>query len=122
MGIEGGSLEGVARIRLGRGVVGNTTYAIIAFMLCSAIAVTALRSEPYLALAAIALFGAVFVIYLLGTWRFAEKNPALAMLGDSEWLKYHQSQMGAQGVQEIPHMPPGPENHRTIVHQDEGAS
>jgi hypothetical protein len=92
----GANPEGIARFRLGRGVLGNTTYAFWA-AIAGAVAMTvALRNEPSMALIADGGIAVVFLIYLFGTYAFAHTHPDMAMLGDMEWLQWYKDQMGAK--------------------------
>lgn len=87
-----GSPDALARVRMGRGVVGNTTYAFWAACAAIIAALLFLSSSPLYALAAIFLVGSLFVIFMLRTHAFADKHPDLAMLGDTEWLQYKELQ------------------------------
>jgi len=89
------NLEGVSRLRLGRGVLGNTTYAVVAYLIATAAVTWSLNKTPEWALLAVLVLTTVFVVYLVGSYIFAHLHPDLAMLGDSEWLTYQQ-QMGAK--------------------------
>lgn len=98
--------DGGARIRLGRGVVGNTTYGFCAAAASVGVVGWSLRDTPAAALTAIALLCVVFLIYLIGTWRFADKHPDRAMLGDSEWLRWwEQERTGLRGLPNAPNTP-----------------
>jgi hypothetical protein len=57
------------------------------------------------ALAAIALVGGIYLVYLFTTHRFADKHPDLAALGDSEWLAWAQGQIAAKNMPVIPTTP-----------------
>jgi hypothetical protein len=92
----GTNLEGVARLRLGRGVVGNTTYAFYAAVAAMVLVTGALHNSASMAFAADVFIGIMYLIYLAGTYFFAHGHPDLAMLGDSEWLAYRQSEMAAK--------------------------
>lgn len=97
--------EGLARIRLGRGVVGNTTYAWI--ILCPTVVglVWALNATPWFAVGLVGAILLVFLIFLLGTYMFANKHPALAALGDTEYLQLQEAQMAAKNLPKIPEGP-----------------
>lgn len=94
--------EGLARIRLGRGVVGNTTYAFISVV--AAVAVVAFFFKGNLTVGAwiIGALLLVFVIYFLGIFWFAHKHPNVAMLGDAEYLQLMESKMAAAGLRTLP--------------------
>jgi len=91
-----GNLEGVARLRLGRGVVGNTTYGLYAALAAAAVITVALKDSPWAALTADAGIGVAYLLYLAGTYIFSHAHPDLAMLGDSEWLAYRQAEMASK--------------------------
>lgn len=94
--------EGVARIRLGRGVVGNTTYAFWATCAVVIFVAIAMRGSPgYAVLLCIAIM-LLFLMFLAGTYWFADRHPDRAMLGDAEWLQWHQSQLAGK---DLPHVP-----------------
>ncbi len=59
--------EGIARFRLGRGVVGNTTYALWAACVAAVGVVYALRESPIIALAALGLIAIVYLTYMFAT-------------------------------------------------------
>jgi hypothetical protein len=86
--------------------VGNTTYATIAFFVCAAGIGAAFRSEPPMALGAIGLLIIPYLVYIVGTWRFADKHPDRAMLGDSEWLRHQELQFAALGYGPVPYTAP----------------
>ncbi|WP_341899240.1 hypothetical protein [Ferrovibrio terrae] len=99
-------LPSEVRIRLGRGVVNNTTSALIGVAFAVAAIAWGLRDNPLLALGVSALLIGTYLFYLLGTWIFAERNPEQAMLGGSEFLQALQLKQSAKGVSEIPVLPP----------------
>jgi hypothetical protein len=100
-----GNPEGIARLRLGRGVVGNTTHAFWGSCLLGVGAVFALRDNPWATLAALFLIAAMYLIYMFATHRFADKHPDRAMLGDAEWLAWAQSQTAAKDFAALPASP-----------------
>lgn len=102
----GSDLEGVARLRLGRGVVGNTTYAFYALAAAGAAITWALRDSPGMAILAVGGLIIAFLVYLFGTYVFARWFPDMAMLGDSEWLALRQSEMASKNNSRIPTLPP----------------
>ncbi len=97
--------EGLARVRLGRGVVGNTTYGFITACAASVGLVWALNAHPWFAVGSCVAVWGGFLWYLRGTYKFADEHPDLAMLGDSEWLRYAEAQLAAKGVSELPPAP-----------------
>src|SRR5712691_5321175 len=99
----GGETSG--QVRLGAGVVYLTTAAFIAF--CAAVGGIswALSKDPYLALAIVTVMAVVGIVFLFGTWRFADKHPDQAALGGSSWLKFRQMQLEAKGQPEMTALP-----------------
>jgi hypothetical protein len=97
--------EGLARVRLGRGVVGNTTYGFVGLCSAGILIVWALNKNPGYAFASLIALIFVYLLYLFGTYKFADKNPETAMLGDSEWLQLKNKQMAAKGINEFPEGP-----------------
>ena len=117
--------EGYARVRLGRGVVGNTTYGLYA--VCAAVVgiSAALSGNPTAALYADAGVLVCYVLYLAGTYAFAHLHPESAALGDTEWLKWHQSQIAAKDLPTIPVIAPSLDPHstlQTIEHERKNAT
>ena len=94
--------ESVERIRLGRGVVGRTTYAAVVALFV--LAVVAWRAEPSMLIWIAVLAVVVFVSYFLGVLIFAERNPGTALL-----LRWRQSELAAKGLDSIPPVPALPE-------------
>ena len=47
----------------------------------------------------------MYLLYLAGTYFFAHGHPDLAMLGDSEWLAYRQSEMAAKNHLDLNALP-----------------
>lgn len=92
--------EGLSRVRLGRGVVGNSTYiAIGAFAAISVVSMS--FTNPWFSICSIIIV-LIFATYLIrGTWIFADKHPDLAMLGDTEWLQY-QTHIAGRDVSSAP--------------------
>lgn len=78
-------------VRFGRGVVGKTGHAVIAVIALWGLIIWRLGDSMELnaALLAAGVVGtAVFVWWTLATQRFAERNPAQAMLEGAEFLEY----------------------------------
>lgn len=90
------------RFRWGGGVVTNTTAAVVAAFIAIATAAWALAAHPIIAVCVIGCVLVLAVLYLLGTWRFADKHPDLAALGGTEYLKYRQLEMGTKEIPSIP--------------------
>jgi hypothetical protein len=98
------SAESVNRIRLGRGVVGKTTSAVVVVLLVLAVAIYKL-SDPKLVLLLAGLVSLIFIIYFVGVLRFADKNPGAALLEGAELLQWKQFDMEAKGLPEVPGVP-----------------
>ena len=101
------SEESVERIRLGRGVVGRTTYAAVAALFV--LAVVAWRADPSMLIWIAVLAVGLFVLYFLGVLIFAERNPGTALLEGAELLRWRQSELAAKGLDSIPPVPALPE-------------
>lgn len=93
------------RVRLGPGVVGNTsTVLVIALPSCAA---TAWALSPHPDVALIAVFVELLLLggYLWGTWSYARRYPEYALLGGSDLIKALEMQMAAKGYPSVPTMP-----------------
>lgn len=95
------ALESARNVRLGRGVVSKTSY--IAVTLLVVWAVVAWRWSESLMLNAglliIGLVATVFAVWFIhGTRRFAERNPALALLEGAELLEWRKMEVAAKGM------------------------
>jgi hypothetical protein len=102
-GIDGEALE---RVRTGAGVVGNTRYVIIALWAAAVPITWALSPDPIIAICAVAIFAFVTVIFFIGTWIFAERNPDQAVMGGSEYRRFRQAQLASKSSPNIPNLPP----------------
>jgi hypothetical protein len=98
--------EAPTRVQIGGGVVINTTHAFLALCAAAGVIAWGLNGAPAFALALIGILAVILVIFLLGTWRFADRHPDQAALGGSSWLKFRQLQMEAKDTPEIPPLPP----------------
>lgn len=101
------SEESVERIRLGRGVVGRTTYAAVAALFV--LAVVASRADSTMLIWIAVLAVGLFALYFLGVLIFAERNPGTALLEGAELLRWRQSELAAKGLDSIPPVPALPE-------------
>ena len=90
------------RYSYGGGVMKHTTAAMIAFFVCAAGAFAALQSNPLLAIAAVFLLLVALLVYLIGSWRFADKHPHSTALGGSEFLRMQELGYAALGYPIIP--------------------
>jgi len=100
-GVDGEALE---RVRAGAGIVRNTTYVIVALWAAAVPILWALSPDHLSQLCALAIFAFMTVFYLLGTWRFAERNPDQAVMGGSEFRRFRQSQLASKGRPHIPNL------------------
>jgi hypothetical protein len=94
LGVGGG--DDVRHVKLAPGVVGHTTTAVVVAAVVIAAEVYFLRSVPWAMAVAVGATVFVVTVYLVGTWRFADKHPDLALMGGSELLQLRQLQIGAQ--------------------------
>ena len=95
-----------SQIRFGAGVVHLTTAAFIAFCVAVGGVAWALSREGNLVLAVVAMMLAALIIFLIGTWLFANRNPDQAALGGSWWYKFRELQMDeAKGHPKLPTLP-----------------
>lgn len=101
----GVSAESVDRIRLGRGVVGKTTYAVIIVLIVLGIALTR-TSVPWLVLVLAGMAALLFIMYFVGVIRFAGRNPGAALLEGAELLRWKQFDLAAKNIPVIPDTPP----------------
>ena len=84
------------QVRLGSGVVITTATVVVAAGVSITGIAWALSTAPSYGVAITAMFLIVVVIFLLGTWRFADRHPDQAALGGTSWLKLRQMQMRIQ--------------------------
>jgi hypothetical protein len=108
LGISG---ELVDRIRLGGGLVGKVTNAVIVFFVL--LIVAAYKANAERLLAGIVIVGAViFLIYMFSMIVFAVKNPTQMLLSGSEFVAWRQIEISAKSVPNPPSEPitidPGP--------------
>ncbi len=89
--------ETVSRVRLGQGVVGKATIAVVAAFVVLGIVAWRL-SEPWFLLAIGAAVVVLFFVYLKRTMDFADKNPAAALLEGAHFLKWQQTDLAAKGM------------------------
>jgi hypothetical protein len=77
-------------VRLGRGVVGKATLAIMGAFVVLSIVAWGLKGLAIPLLIVAALVVILFVVYLVGIVRFANQNPAAALLEGAELLTWQQ--------------------------------
>jgi hypothetical protein len=93
MGVAPGD---ISRVQLGPGVVGNTTTAIVASVFATAAEAYFLHDQPAVMFGAMGMTLIVVLVYLVGTWRFAERHPDLALMGGAELLQLRRMEMAAR--------------------------
>jgi hypothetical protein len=116
----GANPDSFARVRLGRGVVGNTTYGLWATGATLIGVSFALRNSPAMALIADAGIIFVYLSYLIGTYIFAHNHPDMAMLGDTEWLKWHEHQSTARDKSIVLDQTPVVGTNPTLIENSSG--
>ncbi len=99
--------EGTAKVKLPGGIVGKTAYVLIAFCVALASIAVAIRSPGigYAAIAAITIIVPSVIWWLI---RFAERNPAPAILEGAEYVVYQQIQLAQKNVGVLPPSPSEP--------------
>lgn len=91
----GFKVEGLDRVRLGRGVIGKASYvAGVAILGLGGIAF-ALRDTTYLLIDAF-LICFVFASYFAGSLWFANRHPGVALLEGAELIQWKQLEAGAR--------------------------
>jgi len=103
-----GSMHDVARIKLGPGVVGNTSTIAIAAVVAAAAIACALAwagMADHIVVVLLIVFSFASVV-CIGNWIFASIYPDLAVLGGGEFLALRQAQMAGKDVGEIPTIKP----------------
>ncbi len=101
--------EGPERVRIGAGVVGHTTYAVLAVCAAISAASFALSGHPEYALAVTGVIALVAVIFFLGTWIFAHLHPDQAAMGGSEWRRFRETQLASKNNPNLPSFPVVPD-------------
>jgi hypothetical protein len=86
----------VNRVQLGPGVVGNTTTALICSVIASAAQAYFLHDQPAVMFGAMAVTVILLLVYMFGTWRFAERHPDLALMGGADLLQLRRMEMAAK--------------------------
>jgi hypothetical protein len=88
-----GSLAGV---KLGPGLIGNLSIVGCAAFLAICGAAWSLRGSPEVAATVVAIIVGLTIYIVERLVRFAEKNPAAALLGSSELYRHMKDEMGAK--------------------------
>ena len=91
--------ESVQRVRLGSGVVGRTTSAVVVALVV--LGVVASRVDPEALFWVAGLVVGLFVLYFFGVLFFAQRNPGAALLEGAELLRWQQSELAAKGLGRI---------------------
>jgi hypothetical protein len=103
---EGAGLnaEALDRIKLGRGIVGKSSYVAAAVVLV--LGAVALRTSSVALLAVVVVAAVVvFVLFFFGILWFATRNPGLALLEGAELIQWRQMDMGVKGATSVPQGP-----------------
>jgi ABC-type branched-subunit amino acid transport system permease subunit len=87
-------LEGLDRIRLGRGVIGKASYVAAAAIFGLIVVALALRDSTLLLIIG-TLIAAVFAIYFFGALWFSNKHPGVALLEGAELIQWRQLEVAA---------------------------
>ncbi len=102
--LVGLSRESLERVKLGRGVVGKTTWALLSII--ALLAIVASRVSVDWMLLLISGAGIVlFIVYLFKVLAFADKHPDLALLEGAELVKWRQMDVAAKGAGTLPSGP-----------------
>ncbi len=97
-------VEGLDRIRLGRGVVGKASYVAGAAVIALGFVAWALRDPTYLLIDA-CLIAVVFGTYFAGSLWFSNRHPGVALLEGAELIQWRQMDMGAKNMLKPPEGP-----------------
>ena len=103
--ILGGGDGGLSGVKLGPGVVGNSTFAVIAAFVGIPATAWALSSHPDYALVAIAIEAFLLFSFLVGSWVYAHKHPDHALMGGAELLQLRKAQIAAPGIKVVENAP-----------------
>lgn len=114
-------------VRFSRGVVGKTGHAMIGLLVVWAIAIwrfTDSIATNAFTLGAALVATAAFVWWAWGSQRFAERNPAQAMLEGAEFLEYQKIEAGTKAgslAQSSGSMIEGGSSNRPLIPGDKDA-
>ena len=100
-----GVLQGVGKALRGHGVVGNVTFAFIAYAAMTGVGVWA--GEGAAAATGIKWGAAVFVLYLVGVLFFSYFSPESAAMEGSQLLEWR---LATKGAGQLPDEPTSPES------------
>lgn len=102
---EIGITEGLDKIKLGRGVIGKSTYVAIAALGVLALVASRVTNEWFLisiAVGVVLLFGAFF----FGSMKYAKENPGAALLEGAELITWRKQELAAKHLPNPPTTPP----------------
>jgi hypothetical protein len=95
------------RVTLGKGVVGKSTSGFLG--LCGIFGIVAvglvIAGNPLYLIGLAVLAAAIYLFFQRSVVTFATQNPATALLEGSDWVKWHQAEIGAKDLKEIPDTP-----------------
>jgi hypothetical protein len=97
--------EGLDKIRLGRGVIGKSTYVAIAALAVLGLVASRVTNEWFLisiAVGVLLLFGAFF----FGSMKYAKENPGSALLEGAELITWRKQELAAKFLPNPPVTPP----------------
>ena len=104
------SQESIDRVRLGRGVIGRSTYAVGAAL--AVLGIIAWRIDPKDLLTLAWIAGGLFAVYFIGALWFSARHPGISLLEGADLLRWRQmDQVAVKGSAAIPIAPsiPDPE-------------
>lgn len=93
LGIAPGEAD---HLQLGPGVVGNTTTAVVIAVIATAAEAYFLHDQPMVMFGVMGMTLVLVLVYLFGTWRFAERHPDLALMGGADLLQLRRMEMAAR--------------------------
>jgi hypothetical protein len=85
-------------IKFAKGVLGHTSWTIAFVFAAMAVTVWSLSNSPLYALIGVVIEALFACIFLLGSWWFAERNPAIALLEGANLVRWRELDMAAQGL------------------------
>ena len=94
--------ETTTAFRFGQGVMGKTTIAFVSLMGVIGLCAFKLNSDLFIFIT-ILLALAVFILFLIGNFYFAHKNPMASILDGADYVAVKKIEATAQGMTSIPH-------------------
>lgn len=98
------SAESLDKIRLGPGVVGRSATVAVAALIVLAVAAYKINNDYFL-FAIVILVVLIFAGFFWGAMRYADRNPAAALLEGAELVTWRKQELAAKNV---PHLPDSP--------------